>query len=332
MWDPLELGGIDLNLLPKLRALYRRRNVSEAARELHLTQSALSNALARMRSLFDDELFVRTPTGMEPTPLAHALAEPVERALATLELELRQIKGFVPERSARTFRIAMTQLAEALLAPNLLGMAQATAPDIVISTVVPGDRDFVTGLGARTYDFAVGHFAELGAGFRSLDLGAAELVVIVRAGHLVLDGPLTRESLSDCIFADVVEAGTGWSEISRTLVRGSRTRVLRFRTANVLSLPWVVSATDLVAVVPLWFALRYAAAAGLRVLKMPGGPKGPHLRLVWHENFEHDPGHAWMRSLIMRAGAKARNQEASESMPLIVVKGDVDDPDDLAAP
>jgi DNA-binding transcriptional LysR family regulator len=185
MRDGLDLRGIDLNLLPKFRALYRHRSVSQAGRELHLTQSALSNALAKMRSLFGDELFVRTGAGMEPTAFARSIAEPIERALARLETDFVKTRGFAPENSGRTFRIAMTQLGEVWLAPQILSFARTAAPDIVVSNV-PGDRGFATALSAGSIDFAVGHLPELGVGYRDQELGVHEFVCVLRSEHPAL--------------------------------------------------------------------------------------------------------------------------------------------------
>jgi DNA-binding transcriptional LysR family regulator len=308
MRDTLDLGGIDLNLLPKFRALYRRRSVSEAARDLHLTQSALSNALARMRSLFSDDLFVRTPTGMEPTALGHALAEPIDRALAGLQLEFRQINGFVPERSSRTFRIGMTQLAEAWIAPRLLAMAQAAAPEIVVSAVAAGDSDFAYGLRTGAYDFALGHYSQLGVGYHDVDLGVHDFVLMVRDGHPVLREPLTPDTLAECTFAEAVEPGAMRSEASRSMMRLVRSRAMRYRTANVMTLPLVVAETDLVALVPSWFGARHVNAGGIRLLRISDIPTAAHMRVFWHETFERDPGHEWMRSVIVRAAAAVQRE------------------------
>ena len=92
---------MDLNLLSVFQAVYRERQISSAARKLGLTQSAVSNALARLRRSFDDELFVRTGQGMQPTPMAEQLAEPIGAALAQVALALNQRSRFDPATSTR---------------------------------------------------------------------------------------------------------------------------------------------------------------------------------------------------------------------------------------
>jgi DNA-binding transcriptional LysR family regulator len=315
MRDGLDLRGIDLNMLPKFRALYRHRSVSEAGRELHLTQSALSNALAKMRSLFGDELFVRTPTGMEPTSFAHTIAEPIERALVHLETDFVRLRGFAPEHSARTFRIAMTQLGEVWLAPQILSFARTVAPDIVVSNVTAGDRGFEGALSAGSIDFAVGHLPELGVGFRDQELGVHQFVCVLRGDHPVLREPLTLHALMSCTFVDIVENDTPYG---RAIMRLVRSDAMRYRTANILALPNVIAATDLVAVMPAWFAARFTNM-NLKLVRILPEPYVGTIRLFWHENYEHDPGHLWMRSLIARAANVANVEESLNDVEIITV-------------
>jgi DNA-binding transcriptional LysR family regulator len=313
--ERLDLNAIDMNLLPKFRALYRHRNVSEAARELHITQSALSNALARMRVMFGDDLFVRTFAGMEPTQLAHAIAQPIECALAKLEGDFNRVHGFEPKRSSRIFKIAMTQLGEAWLAPHVLALARSVAPDIVVSTVTAGDRSEIA-LSHGGIDFLVGHLAELGSGFRGVELGIHEMLWMVRNGHPVFDGPLTLAALLAYSFAEVVESGTVYGALSRAIGRIGRPDALRYRTTNVMALPLVIAKTDLVALVPAWFGARCASSLGLQLIRVGAQPPVTTIRFFWHEKAEGDPGHFWMRSIIAKAASAAQLDEALQSASL----------------
>jgi DNA-binding transcriptional LysR family regulator len=311
--EGLNLNGIDLNLLPKFRALYRHRNVSEAGRELHLTQSAISNALARMRSIFGDELFVRSGNCMEPTPLAHSIARPIDDALAKLEGEFSHIKGFEPESSSRVFKIAMTQLAEAWLAPHILALARSVAPYIVVSSAVSGDHGFEIALSSGGLDFAVGHLTELGNGFRDVKLGMHEIVCMMRADHPVLRRqPLTLSTLLSCTFAYVLECGT-YGALSHAIEKIAPPDAMRYRTANVMALPLVIAKTDLVALVPAWFGARCTQSLGLRLIRIGSEPMVSTVRLFWHKHFESDPGHLWMRSVISRAASAAQIEEALQT-------------------
>jgi DNA-binding transcriptional LysR family regulator len=320
MRDRLDLNAIDLNLLPKFGALYRNRSVSEAGRELHLTQSALSNALARMRSMFGDELFVRTASGMEPTAFAHAIAQPIERALAKLQSEIARVVRFEPEHSCRSFKIAMTQLGEAWLAPQILAFARDMAPDIVVSAVLSGDRGFEAALTSGNIDFAVGDLPELECSFHHTVIGMHELVCVVREGHPVLAGPPTTSALLSCTFAEVVEHGSMYGVLSRTIVRKARPEAMKYRTANVMALPGIIAATDLAAILPAWFAARYAGSLGLQLVRLGAQPSVASVHLFWHPNLEYDPGHLWMRSIIAKAAAAAQIEEALETAPIVIAE------------
>jgi DNA-binding transcriptional LysR family regulator len=320
MRDRLDLNAIDLNLLPKFRALYQQRNVSEAGRELHLTQSALSNALARMRAIFGDELFVRTASAMEPTPFAHAIAGPIERALANLEGEFARVKAFEPEHSSRTFKIAMTQLGESWLVPQILAYARDTAPDIVVNAVVAGDRGFEGALTSGSIDFAVGHLPDLEVKFRHAIIGMHELVCVVREKHPIFAGPLTMPALLSCTFAEVVEHGSMYSALSRAIVRMARPDAMRYRTSNVMALPAIIASTDLVAILPAWFAARHAQSQNLCLLRLAGEPPVATVRLFWHQNVEADPGHLWMRSIIAKAATAAQIEETIRTAPIVAIE------------
>ncbi len=317
MRDRLDLNAIDLNLLPKFRALYQQRNVSEAGRELHLTQSALSNALARMRSIFGDELFIRAAAAMEPTPFAHAIAGPIERALVDLEAEFARVKAFEPEHSSRTFKIAMTQLGETWLAPQILGYARDMAPDIVVNTVGAGDRGFEGALTSGGIDFAVGHLPDLEFKFCQTVIGMHELVCVAREKHPIFAGPLTMSALRSCTFAEVIEHGAMYGALSRSIVGTVGPDAMRYRTSNVMALPAIIASTDLVAILPAWFAARHASSLNLCLLRLAGEQPVATVRLFWHQKVEADPGHLWMRSIIAKAAAAAQIEETLKTAPIV---------------
>jgi DNA-binding transcriptional LysR family regulator len=268
-------------------------------------------------------LFVRTASGMEPTPFAHSIAKPIDGALARLETEFVQARGFNPEQSRRTFRIAMTQLGEAWLAPQILSVAQAAAPEIVVSSVGAGDRGFESALSGGSIDFAIGHLPELGIGFRDEELGAHEFVCVLRERHPVLkDGRVTLQALMRCTFVEVVENGSMPCLVTRAVMRLARSDALRYRTSNILAIPRVIAATDLAAVVPAWFAANFAASLGLRLVRLQEEPYRGSIRLFWHENFERDPGHRWMRSVIARAANAINLEESHVSTAIITAESE----------
>jgi DNA-binding transcriptional LysR family regulator len=309
--NTIDLNGIDLNLLPKFRAVYRARSVSQAGKELHLTQSAISNSLAKLRAIFDDELFVRTSDGMEPTALAHGLAEPIDRALAKLETGFDKIHAFAPDNSARTFRIAATQLGEAWLVPKIINFTKAAAPNVSVEAVPARGKALGDKLRDGTADFGIGYFSDFGHGSANHELGAHAFVGISRKGHPLFANVAGSSWLSECEFVEVIDNGTHYSDVGHALIRSTPPEVTRFKISSVLAVPFVVAQTDLVAVVPVWFAERHAVSLGLNVVHLPSESSVASLRLSWHTNRLSDAGHVWMRSIISQAAVAANLEDAT---------------------
>src|SRR5256885_8511409 len=126
----MNVQGIDLNLLRAFDAVLQDRSVTGAAARLGLTQPAVSNALARLRALFSDPLFVRTPAGMDATPFARDLGEPVRQALALLEAALAHGPGFDPATSGRAFKFYMSDLGQVEFLPPLIERVRRVAPAV----------------------------------------------------------------------------------------------------------------------------------------------------------------------------------------------------------
>ena len=131
----MELQDIDLNLLVIFNQLLVERRVSKVAENLGLSQPAVSNSLARLRKLLGDELFLRTPTGMQPTPYAEQLAESVTYALGMIHSALNERSSFDPLSSRRSFTVGMTDIGEIYFLPTLLKRVREKAPGVSFSTV-----------------------------------------------------------------------------------------------------------------------------------------------------------------------------------------------------
>jgi len=152
----MDLHSVDLNLLVVFQHLYNARRVSRVAETLGVTQPAISNSLARLRKLFNDELFIRTSRGMLPTPMAIELAEPVAAALDALHGVFNRQLAFDPATSQRAFQIAMTDIGEVHFLPRLMHALGERAPGITISTVRNTAVNLQEEMAAGQVDLAVG--------------------------------------------------------------------------------------------------------------------------------------------------------------------------------
>src|SRR3954467_14601932 len=159
----MNLQDVDLNLLRVFDAVLHAGGVTPAAARLGLTQPAVSNALARLRGVFNDALFVRTPGGMDATPFARQLAEPVRQALALLDSALAHGPGFDPATTTRAFRFYMSDLGQIEFLPPLIERVQKAAPGVRLEAVALEVEDIGAALAAGTLDLAVGFLPGLGA-------------------------------------------------------------------------------------------------------------------------------------------------------------------------
>lgn len=184
----MELSDIDLNLLVLFQQLMVERRVSKVADNMGLTQPGVSNALAKMRRIFDDELFLRTPGGMVPTPFAEQLSEPVGYALGMIHSGLNQRTQFEPATLKRTITIGMTDIGEIVFLPALLERLGRDAPGVTLNTVRNNAAHLRDDMEAGKVDLAIGLLPQLKAGFFQRRLFRQRYVCLFRQGHK-LDRP-----------------------------------------------------------------------------------------------------------------------------------------------
>src|SRR5918998_5729417 len=190
----MDLDRLDLNLLPVFEALMAERHVTRAAARLGLTQSATSNALGRLRAAFEDDLFQRTPAGMEPTALARELAGPVGSALDAVRSAVALNRPFDPARAEEVFTLGMSDYAEFVLAPPLVAALRARAPGVSV-VVRHVDREVVTGLlDEDRAHLAIGHLPEPPPRMTRTVLLRDELVVLMRPDHPAAEDGLDLEA------------------------------------------------------------------------------------------------------------------------------------------
>src|SRR2546421_12316352 len=179
----MNVADLDLNLLRVFDAVLQERSVTAAAARLGLTQPAVSNALARLRTLLGDALFVRPPAGMEATPFARGVAEPVRQALALLDSALAHGPGFEPGGATRAFRFYMSDLGQIEFLPPLIERVQKTAPGVRLEAVALEVEDIAGALGTGALDLAMGFLPGLGPPVRRRALFRDPYLCLMRADH-----------------------------------------------------------------------------------------------------------------------------------------------------
>ncbi len=299
----MNLNELDLNLLRAFDAVLRRRSVTAAGAEIGLTQPAMSNALGRLRKLFNDPLFVRTPRGMDPTPYARSIADPVRRALGLIETTLASRAAFDPGESERTFRLHMSDIGEMVFLPPLLERLQRVAPGVRVETRSTPEAAIEGALAGGELDLAVGFLPGLRAPVRSQRLFRDAYVCMMRADHPRIRRRLTRRLFSEASHVLVASVGAGHRVIEEMLVAEGLDRRIALRVPHFMVVPMILERTDLVVTVPERVAAVFERLGRFKTLPLPLEIPRTDVRVHWHERFEQEPGNRWLRELIVAAHA-----------------------------
>ena len=294
----MELSDVDLNQLVMFQHLMVERRVSRVAEKMGLTQPAISNALAKLRRLFGDELFVRTPAGMMPTPFAEQLAEPVGQALGMIHGGLNQHRAFDPATVRRAVTVGMTDIGEIVFLPALVDRLRRDAPGISLNTVRNSATNLRDDMEAGKVDLAIGPLPQLKAGFFQRRLFRQRYVCLFRKGH-----PIERKrvSLADFKAAEhltVVSAGTGHGKVDDLIRRAGIERNVRLTIPHFVSVGHILQRTDLVATVTERLAESLTAPFGLTYRPHPVELPEIAINVFWHAKVHRSPAHQWLRTVV----------------------------------
>ena len=296
----MNVQDVDLNLLRVFDAVLRERGVTAAAARLGLTQPAVSNALARLRALFGDALFVRTAAGMDATPFARGVAEPVRQALALLESALAHGPGFDPATSTRAFRFYMSDLGQVEFLPPIVERVQRAAPGVRLEAVAADLEDIGDALGAGALDLAVGFLPALGPPVERRALFRDPYMCLMRADHPAIGAKLTRRQFLEASHVLVTYRGGGHRVIEEALERAGAARRIALRVPHFTVVPMVLERTDLVLTLPARVARVFERRGRLKALPPPVPMPSAEVAVHWHERFEADPGNRWLREQVVQ--------------------------------
>lgn len=294
----MELSDIDLNQLVLFQRLMVERRVSRVAEALGLTQPAVSNTLAKLRRQFGDELFVRTPTGMMPTPFAEQLAEPIGYALGMIQSGLNQHSRFEPASVKRSVTVAMTDIGEIVFLPPLVERLRREAPGVSLITVRTTATSLRDDMEAGKVDLAIGPLPQLKAGFFQRRLFRQRYVCLFRKGH-ALDRK--RVSLADFKAAEhlvIVSAGTGHGKVDELIRRAGVDRTVRLTIPHFVSVGHLLRQTDMVATVTERLAESLAGPFELTHRPHPVDLPEVAINVFWHAKMHRSPVHQWLRGVV----------------------------------
>jgi DNA-binding transcriptional LysR family regulator len=291
---------LDLRDLFVFSALLSRRSVTKAAVALKLPQPTVSRSLAKLREQFGDPLFVRTKSGMEPTPVATTAADAIAEIVRVYEERLFNPGSFDPARSRREFFIAASDVGHLLVLPRLYLHAAKIAPSVRFTAVPLSTRPLIEELASGEVDIAVGGFPNLFAGVMEQTLYREEYVCLVRQDHPIRG---KRFSLADFTAADHVVVSTKslghiHQQVEKRLLELCAPARVRMITSSFIVSALVVETTDLVLTVPGAVGKLLAKRSTLRRLAPPIELPGFEVKQYWHERFHRDPANQWLRQCI----------------------------------
>ena len=284
---------IDLNLLAVFQAIYRERKLTQAAARLGLTQSAVSQALGRLRVHFGDELFFRIPSGMEPTARAHRVAVHTAAALNAAEQALQVVKGFDPKVSDEFFTIGMSDIDVVFLGPKLVNHFQSHAPNIQLNIIPIEPEDYVERLDRGEIHIAINVVGKmLPKRFSTVTLFSDEFVVISREPHPRIKNTLTLKEFLRLPHVKIEKYDK--ESIEPLFAQKGVSRKVAFIVNHILGVPFVVKQTDLIATVPLTLMEYYKDLKGLGVYNFPVKTPSVPISLIWHQRVQGHEAYEWM--------------------------------------
>lgn len=288
---------MDMRLLAIFDEIYKTKSVTRAGQNLDLPQTSVSLALGRLRHQFNDPLFVRTSKGMEPTPHAKELVQPLRQALQILQAATRQQVVFDPARSERQFRISMTDFSHLEFLPSLINRVNELAPSVQIE-ILRITPDTASLLESGNSDLAVGFMPELDAGFFQQNLFQQNFACVVRKVHPRIGARMTENLYKRESHVVVTAAGTGQDLVEKTLTRKGIQRKIALSLPTLPGLGNLLANTDLVATVPVRVAQTLVRIAQVKLLTPPIAFPSFMIKQHWHERYQHDPANRWLRSQI----------------------------------
>lgn len=313
--------GVDYNFLRIFSAVMEERSIARASQRVGVSASAISHALAAMRTQFDDDLFVRTANGMQPTPRAMDMASHVQAALQAIN-RIVAPPEFEPQHSTLTIVVAANDLVTAIDLPNILAQTFRDAPQISVIIRPSTRRDLAEELDLGVVDFAVSDFVGTPDRFSKATLGADREMAVTGPGHPLAGTRLTaqdlashplaafaleeHDSVAGAMSARGMERQVDWynrTALEYALREVGGTPRFRLTVPHYMALPDLLRGSDMIAIVPGRLARFLHRTQGFVSFDLPYAVQPRELQIVWHRRNDKSAHHVWFRNLMIGLGA-----------------------------
>lgn len=290
----LNLRAVDLNLLPVFVAVVEEGQLSRAAQRLGMSQPAVSAALQRLRLTVDDPLFIRSRSGLTPTPRAQALFQQVSTHLLKISQALDPSQCFDPATSDRTFRLIAPDYFEFLALGPLVARLRQFSPNIGVQMQLQQD-EWQRRLLDGESDFALDNQLPGDDRLNAIPVLEESLAVVVRCQHPTIQGNLTLKGFLSAEHVVLPSRERQVLPLDQILGQPGWRRRVGAQVLHYGNLFSVAASSDLIATVPKRMAQQVAPSLGLQILPFPVSVPPVLIYLMWPKALEQDPAHAWFR-------------------------------------
>lgn len=295
----MDIYKTDLNLLRVFDALIRTKNVTRAGDLLDLSQPSVSFALNKLRVLCADELFVRTPGGVQPTPRALKMAKPVRQALELIQRDVFQTHEFLPASSERQFRIGLSDIGEMIFLPKILKRLHEQAPGITLRTANLPLQVLEQEMIAGDIDLVIGFYPNFSKGnFYQQHLFRDDFVCMMRASPPGAPRDFSLADFRQALHVVPSPENRGQDMFEDYLRAIGITRKIALATPHYLCIPYMLLSADMVVTVPRECIGPFSQFPGLRFVETPFKSPAFDVKQHWHAMYHGDPANRWLRALI----------------------------------
>ena len=291
----MKISAFDLNLFVIMNSIYTEGSLTKAAEVVGITQPAVSNALSRLREKFDDDLFVRTGSGMVPTQKTENIIKDIQNALQLMQKSVNEPDEFDPATSQKTFRISLGDINEGRILAILISKIEKLAPNIKLECYYTARGQVPHALATNELSFAVDPFIPNSKDTNSTKVFSDKFVIAHRANHPV--SKITEITLDEALklkYINISNRKRGASVVEMEMQKMQLQPEIALRAQHYLVTPEIVRSSDLCLLCSETFAKKH----GLSYVNLPFDVPPLEQYLIWHKSDDNDGSHIWMRTLI----------------------------------
>lgn len=291
----MKISAFDLNLFVIMNSIYTEGSLTKAAEVVGITQPAVSNALSRLREKFEDDLFVRTGSGMVPTQKTENIIKDIQNALQLMQKSVNEPDEFDPATSQKTFRISLGDINEGRILAILISKIEKQAPNIKLECYYIARGQVPHALATNELSFAVDPFIPNSKDTNSTKVFSDKFVIAHRANHPV--SKITEITLDEALelkYINISNRKRGASVVEMEMQKMQLQPEIALRAQHYLVTPEIVRSTDLCLLCSETFAKKH----GLSYVNLPFDVPPLEQYLIWHKSDDNDGSHIWMRTLI----------------------------------